>query len=157
VEQVRALVALIEDPNSCCTEARDIAQAHLGAVRTKLADLRALAREIGAFVERCDTACVGGPGTACVPLAELARGAPAALAPNATRTVTRTVTRPVGRARRAPVRGVATAANGAGLVLAVAFGVLTRWHELQGPLLAIIFLAGGVAVSRPAGGIHDAR
>jgi cytochrome b561 len=60
-------------------------------------------------------------------------------------------------ARRAPVRGVATAANGAGLVLAVAFGVLTRWHELQGPLLAIIFLAGGVAVSRPAGGIHDAR
>ena len=35
--------------------------------------LRALEREIAGFVERCDTACAGGPGPACVPLAELAR------------------------------------------------------------------------------------
>ena len=75
VEQVRALVALIEDPASCCTEARDIALAHRVEVRAKLAELRALEREIGAFVRRCDTACAGGPGPECLPLAELARPA----------------------------------------------------------------------------------
>ena len=76
VEQVRDLVGLVEDDARCCTEARDIAQAHLDRVRAKLAELRALEGEIAAFVERCDTACVGGPGSACVPLAELARTAP---------------------------------------------------------------------------------
>lgn len=75
VEQVRALVGLVEDDARCCTEARDIAQAHLDRVRAKLAELRALEGEIGAFVERCDTACVGGPGPACVPLTELAHSA----------------------------------------------------------------------------------
>jgi DNA-binding transcriptional MerR regulator len=76
VEQVRDLVGLVEDEARCCTDARDIAQAHLDGVRAKIAELRALEREIAAFVERCDTACVGGPGPACVPLAELARPAP---------------------------------------------------------------------------------
>jgi DNA-binding transcriptional MerR regulator len=71
VEQVRALTALVEDPNSCCTEARDIGHTHLEAVRAKLAELRALEAAIAEFVERCDTACAGGPGPACVPLAEL--------------------------------------------------------------------------------------
>lgn len=75
IEQVRDLAALVEDESRCCTQARDIAQAHLASVRAKLAELRALEREIAAFVERCDTACVGGPGPACVPLAELARSA----------------------------------------------------------------------------------
>jgi DNA-binding transcriptional MerR regulator len=77
VEQVRDLAGLVEDDARCCTEARDIVQAHLDSVRAKLAELRALESEIAAFVERCDTACVGGPGPACVPLAELARSAPA--------------------------------------------------------------------------------
>jgi DNA-binding transcriptional MerR regulator len=77
VEQVRALAALVADPESCCTEARDIAQAHLDDVRRKLAELRALEREIAAFVQRCDVTCAGGPGPACVPLAELTRAAPA--------------------------------------------------------------------------------
>jgi len=76
VEQVRELTALVEDPARCCTEARDIAQAHLDAVRAKLAELRALERDIVGFVERCDTACAGGPGPACVPLAELTVLAP---------------------------------------------------------------------------------
>jgi DNA-binding transcriptional MerR regulator len=75
VEQVRALAALVEDPASCCGDARDIAQAHLDDVRRKLAELRALEREIAGFVERCDTTCAGGPGPDCVPLAELARPA----------------------------------------------------------------------------------
>ena len=72
VEQVRALVSLIEDSSRSCTEARDIAHAHLNAVRAKLAELRALERDIVRFVDRCDSECLGGPGPSCVPLAELA-------------------------------------------------------------------------------------
>ena len=76
VEQVRNLAGLVEDDSRCCTDARDIAQAHLESVRAKLSELRALEQEIATFVERCDAACVGGPGPACVPLAELARPVP---------------------------------------------------------------------------------
>ena len=72
VEQVRELVALIEDPARSCTDARELAHTHLGAVRAKLAELRALERDMARFVERCDNECVGGPGPSCVPLAELA-------------------------------------------------------------------------------------
>jgi DNA-binding transcriptional MerR regulator len=73
IEQVRALLALVADERRDCTEARDLAQAHLDAVRAKLAELRALERDIAAFVRRCDERCLGGPGSACVPLAELTR------------------------------------------------------------------------------------
>jgi tripartite-type tricarboxylate transporter receptor subunit TctC len=37
IDQVRSLVALVEDPQSSCMDARDLAQAHLAAVRAKLA------------------------------------------------------------------------------------------------------------------------
>jgi DNA-binding transcriptional MerR regulator len=73
VEQVRELVNLIQDSSRSCTEVRDIAHAHLDAVRRKLAELRALERDIARFVERCDSECVGGPGPSCVPLTELTR------------------------------------------------------------------------------------
>lgn len=62
-EQVRELVALIEDPARSCADAREIADTHLSAVRSKMAELRALERDMVRFVERCDTECVGGPGT----------------------------------------------------------------------------------------------
>jgi DNA-binding transcriptional MerR regulator len=75
VEQVRDLVSLVEDEERCCTDARDIAQAHLEQVRAKVAELRALEAEIAAFVRRCDESCAGGPGPACVPLVELAQSA----------------------------------------------------------------------------------
>ena len=72
VEQVRELVALIQDSARSCTDAREIAHTHLNAVRAKLTELRALEREMARFVERCDTECAGGPGHSCTPLAELA-------------------------------------------------------------------------------------
>ena len=72
VEQVRALVNLMQDSSRSCTEARDIAHAHLDAVRAKLAELQELERDIVRFVDRCDQECLGGPGPTCVPLAELA-------------------------------------------------------------------------------------
>jgi len=63
----------VEHEARCCTGASDIAQAPLGSVWLKLAELRALEGEIAAFVARRNTACVGGPGPACLPLADLAR------------------------------------------------------------------------------------
>lgn len=73
IDQVRRLVALVEDPDRDCIAARDIGRAHLTAIRARLAELRALERDMLAFVDRCETACAGGRGTVCVPLAELAR------------------------------------------------------------------------------------
>jgi len=76
VERVRDLVGLIEDDARCCTDARDIAAAHLAGVRAKQEELRALERDLAAFVDRCDRTCAGGPGPSCLPLAELAHAAP---------------------------------------------------------------------------------
>lgn len=77
IEQVRALVALVQDPKSSCIHARDLAQEHLVAVRAKLAGLKALERSIAGFVASCDASCAGGPGPDCVILEDLAipRGA----------------------------------------------------------------------------------
>ena len=74
IEQVRSLVGLVQDPQSSCIHARDMAQAHLAAVRAKMAELRALERSIAAFVVNCDASCAGGPGPDCVILDELASG-----------------------------------------------------------------------------------
>lgn len=76
--RVRDLVGLVEDEARCCSDAREIARAHLEQVRAKLAELHALEAEVAAFVRRCDESCAGGPGPACVPLAELGRPAASA-------------------------------------------------------------------------------
>jgi DNA-binding transcriptional MerR regulator len=72
LEQIRSLLALMNDPQRSCFEARDMAQAHLEAIRAKLAELRALERSIAAFVRSCEAACAGGPGPDCVILDDLA-------------------------------------------------------------------------------------
>ena len=71
IEQVRSLVALLDDRKRSCMEARDLASEHLAAVRAKLQDLRALERSIASFVASCDSACAGGPGPDCVILEDL--------------------------------------------------------------------------------------
>ena len=73
IDQVRSLVALVQDPASSCTHARDLAQEHLVAVRSKLAELKALERSIAAFVVSCDASCAGGPGPDCVILDDLSK------------------------------------------------------------------------------------
>ena len=73
IDQVRALVALVQDPQSSCMHARDLAQDHLTAVRAKLSELKALERSIGAFVASCDSFCAGGPGPDCPVLGDLSR------------------------------------------------------------------------------------
>jgi DNA-binding transcriptional MerR regulator len=73
IEQVRSLVALVEDPDRSCLEARDLAREHLVAVRAKLRELTALERSIARFVASCETACAGGPGPDCTILEDLAK------------------------------------------------------------------------------------
>jgi DNA-binding transcriptional MerR regulator len=73
IEQVRSLVALVQDRERSCMEARDLAQEHLAAVRAKLDELKALERSIGGFIATCDASCAGGPGTDCAILDDLAR------------------------------------------------------------------------------------
>ncbi|SDJ27596.1 transcriptional regulator, MerR family [Bradyrhizobium sp. Rc2d] len=73
IEQVRALVAIVQDPASPCIQARDLAQDHLTTVRAKLMELRALERSIAAFVASCDASCAGGPGSECVILDDLTK------------------------------------------------------------------------------------
>jgi len=75
IEQVRTLASLMQDRDRSCTEARDLAQEHLAAVRAKLVDLKALERSIAGFVESCDATCAGGPGPDCVILEDLAEPA----------------------------------------------------------------------------------
>jgi DNA-binding transcriptional MerR regulator len=71
IDQVRWLVALLDDPTRSCMEARDLAREHLAAVQARLHDLRALERSIASFVASCDTSCVGGPAPDCVVLEDL--------------------------------------------------------------------------------------
>jgi DNA-binding transcriptional MerR regulator len=71
IEQVRSLVALVEDRRRSCMDARDLAQQHLMAVRERLVELRALERSIERFVANCDMSCAGGPGPDCVTLEDL--------------------------------------------------------------------------------------
>jgi len=76
IEDVRELVALLRDPLSSCTDARDLAQTHLLTVRAKLAELKALERSIAGFVTSCDASCAGGPGPDCVILDDLSKAPP---------------------------------------------------------------------------------
>ena len=72
IEQVRSLVALIQDRDRSCMDARDIAEHHLAAVRTKITELKALEHSLLGFVLSCETSCAGGPGPDCVILDDLA-------------------------------------------------------------------------------------
>ena len=74
IDQVRSLVALVQDPASPCVQARDLAQEHLVAVRKKLAELKALERSIAGFVSGCEASCASGAGPDCVIFDDLSKG-----------------------------------------------------------------------------------
>lgn len=80
IDQVRSLVGLVQDPQSSCMHARDLAQEHLAAVRAKLSELKGLERSIAAFVVNCDASCAGGPGPDCVILDDLSKSPAMAVA-----------------------------------------------------------------------------
>jgi len=72
IEQVRALLTLMEDERRSCAETRDLAALHLASVRAKLDELRKLETSIARLVERCENSCVGGPAPDCTVLDDLA-------------------------------------------------------------------------------------
>jgi DNA-binding transcriptional MerR regulator len=76
IEQVRSLLALAEDRERSCFEARDLARDHWSAVRSRLRELRALERSLARFVADCDLLCSGGAGSDCVILQDLGKASP---------------------------------------------------------------------------------
>ena len=73
IEQVRSLLALVQDRERSCFDARDLARDHLAVVRSRLRELKALERTIAKFVADCDALCLGGPGPDCTILQALGR------------------------------------------------------------------------------------
>ena len=65
IEEVRALLALMQDRKSC-TVARNLAEGRLTGLRRKLAELTALESTIASLVTECDASCAGGPASDCV-------------------------------------------------------------------------------------------
>ena len=62
---VRALLALASGPHDSCGAARSVAAVHLGEVRSKIGDLRAMEKVLADAVRRCD---MGEPR--CCPVIE---------------------------------------------------------------------------------------
>jgi DNA-binding transcriptional MerR regulator len=75
IEQVRGLVALMQDRERSCLEASELVHEHLAAVRAKLAELRALEQSLAGFIESRESACAGGPAADCAILEDLANPA----------------------------------------------------------------------------------
>ena len=73
IEQVRSLVAIVQDPTRSCMDARDMAQHHLAEVQVKVRELKALERSLVDFVAMCDSACRGGSGPDCTILEDLGK------------------------------------------------------------------------------------
>ena len=65
IDEVRVLLSLTGDINASCTEARDLAERQLKAVRLKLAELKALETSIAALVSNCNSSCAGGVAADC--------------------------------------------------------------------------------------------
>ncbi len=71
IDQVRVLAGLSTSADQDCRAVRDMAHTHLGEVRAKLKELKALAASLETFAEQCDTICAGGPGRDCVVFANM--------------------------------------------------------------------------------------
>lgn len=75
IDQVRTLATLTQDSRRSCERARDLAEAHLTAVRAKLLELHALERSITGLLEAAEDTCADGSGGHCVVLNGLAQPA----------------------------------------------------------------------------------
>ena len=71
INQVRSLIALAQDRERSCFDARDLARDHLAVVRSRLRDLKALERDLAGFLADCDALCKGGSGRDCAVLQSL--------------------------------------------------------------------------------------
>lgn len=82
LDETRTLVSLAAGGDRDCREAREIAQVHLDAVRSKLVELRSLERSLASLVRVCSEQCAGGPAPKCTIFQDLSQAA-ATVAPSA--------------------------------------------------------------------------
>jgi MerR family transcriptional regulator, mercuric resistance operon regulatory protein len=54
VEEIRALLGLVDRRDYTCAEIRDISVAHVGAIRRKIKDLRRLEKTMSGMIQECD-------------------------------------------------------------------------------------------------------
>lgn len=73
LEEVRALLRLADQAKDACADARDLAAAHPGGVRAKIADLRAMESVLEKTVAQCDA----GNRSTCPLIEVLSSSAPA--------------------------------------------------------------------------------
>lgn len=66
LDDIRSLLATMQDSRSSCSDARDLAGVHLDRVRVRLSELAALEKSLAAMVRACDASCPGGAGPDCV-------------------------------------------------------------------------------------------
>lgn len=65
IEQVREMVKLFDNGDSPCVEVRDLANAQLELVRSKIEQMRQLESKLMAFVASCDADCCAGMTRDC--------------------------------------------------------------------------------------------
>ena len=73
IKQVQELVSLMRDRDRSCGAARELAQHHLEALRTKIVELKALERTITELVQSCDASRANAPGRSCEAWREVQR------------------------------------------------------------------------------------
>ncbi len=66
IERIRDLVRMIDNPDSDCTHARDLAEVQLSIVREKIVELQELERNLAKLSFDCTESCAGGPSRDCV-------------------------------------------------------------------------------------------
>ena len=74
IEQTRSLLAVTID-NRPCADARSIAQTHLLAVDTKIAELKEIRRHLDGFVKQCFDTCAGSSASSCAMIDDLSKQA----------------------------------------------------------------------------------
>lgn len=62
---------MYDEKSRPCAELRDMAQAHLEAVRVKLQETQRLERTLAAFVDSCNAGCIGGSTQNCTIIGDL--------------------------------------------------------------------------------------
>ena len=65
IDETREVLASVQR-RSPCSETKAFAEKHLGSIRTRIAELRALETTVAALVSGCDTTCCDGPAPDCV-------------------------------------------------------------------------------------------
>lgn len=66
LDDIRSLLATMQDNRSSCSDARDLAGMHLEKVRGRLSELAALEKSLASMVRSCDANCPDGAGPDCV-------------------------------------------------------------------------------------------